>query len=244
MTLIAALRCRDGVILGSDSQETRGGRGRRIARPAQKVYEPRSGFLLAWAGAQDAAQGFALRFARARGVSPNTDRLEVKRRLHEILAEVREDPSVEGRSDNVEFLIAWWSRRENKPVALHLFSGGASEWIAAWAFGGITLGVEGATFAVGAMRYINPGTLTLEQAKVVTLKVLRDTIEASVEGIGGRVQMATAQKSGLQVIEDTDMRGLHNTVDLWEAQCAELLPGSTAPPSASETPDRGVRPPG
>ena len=244
MTLIAALRCRDGVILGSDSKETRGARGRRIAHLTQKVYEPRPGFLLAWAGTQDAAQGFALRFARARGVSPNVDRLEVKRRLHEIFAELRADPSVEGRSDNVEFLIAWWSRRENKPVALHLFSGGASEWVGTWAFGGLTLGVEGATFAVGALRYINPGALTLEQAKVVTLKVLRDTIEASVEGIGGRVQMATAQKSGLQVIEDTDMRGLHDTVDLWEAQCAELLLGSTAPPSASDTPDRGVRPPG
>jgi len=93
------------------------------------------------------------------------------------------------------------------------------------------------------MRYINPGTLTLGQAKVVALKVLRDTIEASVEGIGGRVQMATAQKSGLQVIDDGDMRGLHDTVDLWEAQCAELLLGNTAPPSASDTPDRGVRPP-
>ena len=60
MTLIAALRCRDGVIVGSDSQETRGARGRRIARLAQKVYEPRPGFLLAWAGTQDVAQSFGL----------------------------------------------------------------------------------------------------------------------------------------------------------------------------------------
>jgi len=97
---------------------------------------------------------------------------------------------------------------------------------------------------VGAMRYIDSSMLTLEQAKVVTLKVLRDAIETSVEGIGGRVQMGTVQKSGLQVIDEADIRVLHDTVDLWEAQCAELLLGNTEPPSASNTADRGVRPPG
>jgi hypothetical protein len=151
MTLIAAVRCRDGVILGSDSQETRGDRGRRLARSTRKVYEPRPGFLLAWAGAQDVAQGFALRFERARHISPDADRLDIKNRLHAILADVRKDPSVEGRSDNVEFLIAWWSRPENKPVALRLLSGGAGVWVSDWEFGGAPLGVERASFAVGAM---------------------------------------------------------------------------------------------
>lgn len=121
--------------------------------------------------------------------------------------------------------------------------GGAGEWVADWEFGGMPLGVERANFAASAMRFIDPGTLLLEQTKVVALKVLRDTIETSVEGIGGRVQMGTVQKSGVQVMEHTDMRGLHDTVDLWEAQCAELLIGGTAPPSVSDTPDRGVRPP-
>lgn len=243
MTLIAALRCRDGVIVGSDSHETRGTRGRRLARPVQKVYEPRPGFLLAWAGAQDVAQSFALRFARARELTPHADRLDIKARLHALLDEVRADPSVAGRSDHVEFLIAWWSRHEGKPVALHVLSGGAAEWVESWAFSGIPLGVDTASFAVGTMRYIDPEELTLEQAKIVALKVLRDTIETSVEGIGGRVQMGTAQESGVEVIEQADMRGLHDTVDLWESQCAEILLGTGAPPSTSDTPDRGVRPP-
>jgi hypothetical protein len=243
MTLIVAVRCRDGVILGSDSQETRGERGRRLARSTQKVYEPRPGFLLAWAGTQDVVQGFALRFGRAERISPDVDRLDIKDRLHGILAELRKDPSVEARSDNVEFFVAWWARRENKPVALRLLSGGAGEWVSGWEFGGTRLGVERANFAVGAMRYIDPGTLTLEQAKIVGLKILRDTIETGVEGIGGRVQMGAVRESGLEAIQASDMRGLHDTVDLWEAQCAELLPGSIESPSASETPDRGVRPP-
>jgi hypothetical protein len=243
MTLIAALRCRDGVIVGSDSQETRGTRGRRLARPTQKVYEPRRGFLFAWAGAHDVAQSFALRFARADELPPSADRLDIKTRLYAILKELREDPSIEGRSDHVEFLIAWWSRREEKPVALHLLGGGAGEWVETWAFGGVQLGIDRASFAISTMRYISPDDLALEQAKVVALKVLRDTIETSVEGIGGRVQMGVVQESGLQVIKQADMRGLHDTVDLWEAQCAELLLGTDEPPVTSDTPDRGVRPP-
>jgi 20S proteasome alpha/beta subunit len=238
VTLIAALRCRDGVVLCSDSQQTRGARGRRLARSAQKVYEPRSGLLLAAAGAQDVAQEFSLRLQRMHDLTPNADRLELKSRLQGILRQLREDPGIEGRSDHVEFLLAWWSRQAHKPVALHLYSAGAAEWVDSWAFGGIALGTEIASFAVSTMRYIDPARLTLEQAQVVAVKVLRDTIETSVEGIGGGVQTATVGCNGVHVTESADMRGLHHAVDVWEARCAELLCGRGTPPPVREKPAR------
>jgi hypothetical protein len=243
MTLIAAFRYRDGLILGSDSQETRGAPGRRLARPTQKVYVPRPGFLLAWAGPQNVAQGFALRLARAR-ISPSADRLEIEARLKAILGNLRKDESIEERSDHIELLLAWWSRKESKPLALRLFSGGATEWVDSWAFAGARIGVENASFAMGTLRYIDLGVLTLDHAQVVALKVLRDVIATTAEGIGGRVQMGTVQKDSVQRIEEADMRGQEDTVNLWESRCAELLLGATSTPSASATPDRGVRPPG
>jgi hypothetical protein len=242
MTLIAAFRCRDGLILGSDSQDTRGEPGRRLARPTQKVHEARPGFMLAWAGHRDVAQGFTLRLARAQNLSPEVDRLEIKARLHTILAELRADTSVDGRSDHVELLVAWWSRTEEEPVALHIFSGGAGEWVDSWAFGGTRLGIERASFAIGALRHVDPTTLALEQAKVVALKVLRDTIATAADGIGGPVQMATIQREGPRLVERGDMLELDDAVDLWEAQCAELLTSLASPPSGG-TPDRGVGPP-
>lgn len=243
MTLIVTVRCRDGVVVGSDSKETRGESGRRLARVTRKVYEPRPGFLLAWAGAQDVAQAFALRLERTRGISGDVDRLDVKSRLHRIIADLRRDPSIEGRSDHVEFVVAWWYRRENKPVALHLLSGGAGEWVSGWEFGGTKFGVEIASFAVGTMRYVDPAALNIEQAKIVVLKILRDAIETGVDDIGGKVQMGTMRSSGVTLVVETDMRALHDTVDLWEARCAELLLGSTESPALTQTPDRGVRPP-
>jgi hypothetical protein len=244
MTLIAALRCVDGAILCSDSRQIRGVSGRRLARPAQKVYQPRPGLLLAAAGAQDVAQEFALRLQRLPGAAPTADRLELKSSLQELLAALREDPTIADRSDHVEFLLAWWPAKARKAVALHLFSAGAAEWVDRWAFGGAQLATEIAGFALSTMRYVDPAKLTLDQAKVVALKVLRDTIETGPESIGGGVQMGVVEQQGVQLIEDSDMRALHDAVDLWETGSAALLLGAAAPPSASETADRGVRPPG
>jgi hypothetical protein len=231
MTLIAALRCPEGVVLCSDSQQTRGARGRRFARSARKVYEPRRGFLLAAAGAQDVAQEFSLRLQRSAGSPPRADRLELKSQLQALLRKLREDPGIEGRSDHVEFLVAWWPRQARKPAALHLLSAGAAEWVDGWAFGGMALGTEIASFAVSTMRHIDPERLTLEQAKLVALKVLRDTIATSVEGIGGDAQIGTVGRAGVSVIGTTEMRRLHDAVDLWEARWAELL--RERPPSSS-----------
>lgn len=215
-------------MLCSDSRQTRGARGRRLARSARKVYEPRPGLLLAAAGAQDVAQEFSLRLQRTRGLAPNTDRLELKSRLQALLRGLREDPGIEGRSDYVEFLLAWWPRDAHQPVALHLFSAGAAEWVDGWAFGGTALGVEIASFAVSTMRYFDPARLTLEQARMIAMKVLRDAIETSVEGIGGGVQMATLGRDGVDLIGATEVRRLHDGVDLWERRCAELLRGSVS----------------
>jgi hypothetical protein len=204
------------------------------------VYEPRRGLLLAAAGAQDVAQEFSLRLQRSREPGPNADRLELKSRLQGLLRGLREDPGIEGRSDHVEFLLAWWPRQAGTPVALHLLSAGAAEWVDGWAFGGMALGADIASFAVGTMRYLDPAALTLQQAKVVALKVLRDTIQTGVEGIGGSVQMGTVARQGVRIIEPADMRGLHDAVDLWESRCAELLRGGDATPAASNGPGRSV----
>ncbi len=55
--------------------------------------------------------------------------------------------------------------------------------------------------------------------------------------------MATVGRRGVRVVEATDMRELHDSVDVWETRCAELLRVDGTPVSSSDTPDRGVGPP-
>ena len=89
-------------------------------------------------------------------------------------------------------------------------------WVSDWEFGGSSLGVERASFAVGAMRYVDPGSLTLEQAKIVALKMLRNTIETGVEGIGGRVQMGVVREHCGQAISNLKReRGPNRSLDVW-----------------------------
>lgn len=140
-------------------------------------------------------------------------------------------------------MVAWYSVPDRRSVALHIRSRGTGEWVDRWEFGGAILAVEIAGFAVGTLRYLDPAALTLEQGKLVALKVLRDTVATGAEGVGGDVQLATVTAGHSEVIPSRDMRGLHDTLDLWESQAAELLPGVVAVPAASSTPDRGVRPP-
>ncbi|HEY2718609.1 MAG TPA: hypothetical protein VGI52_03190 [Solirubrobacteraceae bacterium] len=156
----------------------------------------------------------------------NADRLELKSQLQGLLRALREDPGIEERSDHVEFVLAWWPRPARNPVALRLLSAGAAEWVEGWAFAGLPLGTEIASFATSTMRHLNPATLTLGQAKLLALKVLRDTIETSVEGIGGGIQMGAVGQRGVDVIEAADMARLHDAVNLWETRCAELLRAS------------------
>ncbi|HEY1451740.1 MAG TPA: hypothetical protein VGF47_12375 [Solirubrobacteraceae bacterium] len=187
------------------------------------MYEPRRGLLIAAAGVQDVAQEFSLRVQRSRDLTLDVDRLELKSQFQELLRALREDPGIEGRSDHVEFLLAWWPRRARDPVALHLLSAGAAEWVEGWAFAGLPLATEIASFATSTMRYLDPATLTLEQAQLLALKVLRDTLETGVEGIGGGVQMGAVGRRGVGVIDAAEMAGLHDAVNLWETRCAQLL---------------------
>jgi hypothetical protein len=62
-----------------------------------------------------------------------------------------------------------------------------------------------------------------QQAKILALKVLRDTIETNVER-HRRCAMGTVLASGVDLVKEADRRGLRHTVDLWEAQWAELSP--------------------
>jgi hypothetical protein len=238
MTIISALRCSEGIVLTSDSREMRGPAAHRLARDVQKIYEPRRGFLVGWAGWQGVAQAFALGLERAPDLSPTMDRVEVKRRLEAIIRHLRDD----GETDYAEWIVAWWSESDKKPVALHIFSNRPGEWVTDWACGGDARPIEIATVVSGALRFVPRDTLTLEQAKVLALKITRDTIHIGVESIGGEVQVGAVSRGGVELLGGTQLKGLHDTLDVWEEQAADLLPGSIPVPGRSSTPDRGLRP--
>lgn len=237
MTLIAALRCPDGVVFASDSRETRGPAATRVARNVTKIYSPRAGFLLGWAGFANVAQALALAIGRADGLSPSLDRVEIKARLEELIAEIR----AAGETDMGEWIVAWWSEPDRAPVALQLFSTRKGQWIETWGYVGDSRPQDIAQIASEVVRFVPIASVTLEQAKVLALKVMRDTIHVGVESIGGDVQIGAVTEQGVEIVTGADLRALSDTLNVWEEQAAALLPGAIGVPAQTTTRDRGVR---
>lgn len=128
-------------------------------------------------------------------------------------------------------------------MALQLFSSGSSQWIEDWGFGGDSRPQEIANIVSQTLRFVPREALTLEQAKLLALKVMRDTIHIGVESIGGAVQLAAVSRGTVEILAGARLEAMHDTLDVWEEQAAALLPGIVAVPAASATVDRGVRPP-
>lgn len=240
MTLLSTLRCAEGAIITTDSRETSGTSGGRVAQDVTKLWTPRPGFLFAWAGFENVTQAFALAVQREKGLTPSVDRLEIEKRFLNLLKQIREA----GKTDYAEWLIAWWSVPDSMPVALRLTSTGTTVWTEGWQHAGDERPINIARQITGSLRFVPRETLTVEQAKVLALKVMRDTIHVGVESIGGEPQIGAVTRKGVEIVTGADLRGLHDTLDVWEVQCAELLPGGVKVPSESTTPDPGIRPPG
>src|SRR3982751_3766635 len=98
MTATLALRCREGVVLATDSRETMAAGARRIARDATKITQPRPGFLVGAAGFRSVTQAFVLAVQRADGLSSSRDRVEVQQRLRDLIEQIRAQGAPTSRS--------------------------------------------------------------------------------------------------------------------------------------------------
>ena len=158
------------------------------------------GLLIAAAGAQDVAQEFALRLRRSRGMSPTPiDSTEVV--TSGALARAARGSGHRGAK-----------RPRRVPARLVAApapqAGGAApaqrrrgRMGGGWAFGGIPLGTEIASFAIGTMRYLDPASAhpRAGQGRCAEGAARHDRDER--RRIGGGVQMGAVGRHGVGAIE-------------------------------------------
>jgi hypothetical protein len=159
-----------------------------------------------------------------------------------ILRRIRTSPTVEGRADWIELLIAWM--HAGYPRVLHVLNEGARTYVEE----GYAIGTPGApelaNHGIVGLRYVDFTRRSVAQGKLVALKIMRDAIQVAPAGVGGELQLGIVTAGGVTISKGKQLRADLDTLDLWEEQCADLLPGGPDVPSASDTPDTGVRPPG
>ena len=198
MTILAAVRSRRALVIGSDSEERSSG----IPRHTTKILCPQPNLVLAWAGYKDVAQAMALGL-QEEPLDLRLPRSKLAGIARERFKNVRSDPDVEHRGDLNEFMLGWYCESERKPVGLHLPGRGSALWIEHWHYAGSPSAVATARVAEAAVSYVVTDELGAEQLSLLALKVVRDSINSApaTAGIGGDVQLAMISSNGVHVVE-------------------------------------------
>jgi 20S proteasome alpha/beta subunit len=240
MTLILGLRCHGGVVLASDSQRTEG----ELRDSITKLFSTPAGILWGTAGAIPIQQElWAL--LRELDVPASLPRYPTRDAIAKALPEaVRratqrvEDPTA--MSTMVEGMFAWHSAHDGRDFLLKALGDGQAVFEPRYTAIGSPSPRNLARFSLGCLEHLDFATLPLEAGKMVALSVAEDTIRATPYGVGLPVQMAVVAAAGYSVIDETELRGLEDTLAAFRENQRNFLvrPG----PEEGAGPDTGLRP--
>jgi hypothetical protein len=246
LTLVLALRCREGAVLAADDQLTyRVARG-RVARttPVTKLMHTR-GIAWGWGGHQDAQQRFATQmFEVERGFSSRDTRTTVQDRI-EAAARTSQGKLESGAA--LELLVAWWSMQFRKPLILKVHALGPSvrsvfvDDLHNVEMVGSSEAVRLAEFALLTLGFGDFRDVGMEEGKTLAFKVIAD-VAARTDDVGRPSHIYGITEHGIEELDAQDIAATASSADVWTANLRATLSRERAPAQTS-TPDTGVRPP-
>ncbi len=75
------------------------------------------------------------------------------------------------------------------------------------------------------------------QAQALAYRTVENAIATAAYGLGGRTRLSTVTPSGACILDDTQMRAVQDTVDIWKQREVEILEelasGVEGPPAAA-----------
>jgi proteasome beta subunit len=237
MTIILALRCRDGVVLAADSQRTEG----TLREPFPKLFTSPSGIVWGTAGSI-AIQQELYPAIQALSVPRNPRSREAKEAIVEAIAGARTRATgsiVEPSADLVALdgLFAWYSADDHRTFILRVWGNVQAEFARQYAAVGSPS--DKARFALSRSEHFEFRTLPIEPAKVIAFLAAEDVIHATPSGVALPVQMAVVTGTGSAVLSDDETRALRDTAAAFRESQRELLVREEKgrPPA-----DTGIRP--
>jgi hypothetical protein len=249
LTLVIALRCREGAVLAADDQLTyREGLARRDTRVTRttavtKLHAAR-GIAWGWGGRVDAQQRFSVELYEERELLPGARRTYLQDQIEDALR-----ISLAKVSDNadLDLLLSWWSPSAGKALILRASGLGSAvsstfvddrhnvELI------GSPQAVKLAEFALRTLGFGDFRDVGMEEAKVVAYKIISDVSEF-IDDVGKARQIIGITKYGADELDAQDVQAIATSADVWTTKLRATLVDETAPPPP-EGHDPGVRPP-
>ena len=232
MTLVLALRCREGVVLASDGQATSEAAGQPTRQPVRKLFD--LGGRIAWGASGSVGLQQALEEElEVRGPEVLAAR-DPRRALVDIVIPIQQRaidefvPLPGTRPPDLSCIFCW-SGDGGLPRIFSVPRTGGDHQLhdrhAAVGSGDIF-----ADFAMAWIRRLGPDELSLEKAKMVALRAIVDAIDVAAIYLGPPIQMYTVTAAGVRPVPADEIAGpLASSVDAWQTVQREVLSG---PPAA------------
>jgi proteasome beta subunit len=234
MTLVLAIRCREGIVLASDGQATCDAAGQPTREPTRKLFDVDRRVAWGAAGSVGLQQTLADELAQGgvtRGAAP-----AIRERIASIVLPIQQRalndhiPHPGSPLPELACIFCWCDGGGARILSIprtgsdHQFH----EHYAAVGSGDIF-----AAFAMRAVLHLGTPGLGLEQAKMVAYKAISDAIDVAAIYLGPPIQMYVVTGAGAaRVPRDELDGGLADSVDAWRARQRESL-GPLEPPAAA-----------
>lgn len=232
MTLVLAIRCRDGVVLASDGQATTDAAGQPTKQPARKLFDV-SG-QIAWGAAGSLGLQQTLRSELA-ALDARGDAAARRRALAGLVIPIQQEalrdyvPQPGSDPPDLACIFAWWDRAG--PSILSIPRTGSDHQFHP-RYSAIGSGDIFADFAMASVAHLGTADLGLEHAKMVAYKAIADAIEVAAVYVGPPIQMYVVTRAGALAVPAAEIDGeLAGSVDAWKARQRETL-GPLAPAPA------------
>jgi proteasome beta subunit len=230
VTLVLALRCRDGVVLASDGQSTADTLGQPTRQPTRKLFD--IGGRIAWGAAGSVGLQQTLRGELDRIDDRAGGPGELRRRLAGAVIPIQQgalDHYVPHRgTDPPELACVFCWCDEGGPRILEVpRTGGDHQFHERYS--AIGSGEIFAKFAMVSIAHLDTPELSLEQGKVVAYKAIADAIAVAAVFLGPPIQMYVVTAAGAERVPADELAGgISDSVDTWKARQREAL-GPLAP---------------
>jgi proteasome beta subunit len=234
VTLVLAIRCRDGVVLASDGQATTEAAGQPTRAPVRKLFG--LGGRMAWgaAGSMGLQQALAERLSGAEAELAAAD--DPRELLAGIVIPIQQRALIDfvahpdAPPPDLACIFCWWSR--SGPRIWSIPRTGSDHQLHDH-HSAVGTGDIFAQFAMASIAHLGTPELSLEQAKMVAYKAIADAIEVAAVFLGPPIQMSVVTAAGAREVSRLELEGaLSDSVDAWKARQRETL-GPLAPPGGA-----------
>jgi 20S proteasome alpha/beta subunit len=231
MTVVLAIRCREGVVLASDGQMTADTAGQPTKASARKLFDVAG--RLAWGAAGSAGLQQTLRAELSTLNGGVHGAEELRQRLASIVIPIQQRglaryvPHPGTDPPDLSVIFCWCD--SGGPRILEIPRTGSDHQFHD-RYSAIGSGDIFARFAMASVAHLDTTELTLEQAKMVAFKAIADAIEVAAVFLGPPIQLYVVREGeSARVPPEEVANGLADSVEAWKERQRETLGPLAAP---------------